>query len=74
VIDGLLVISNSDIAQHRAQLEPKLQEILRIAAEREAYYRARTAEIEKQKPVRMTPQRAALQALIEQNRRARGER
>ena len=62
------------IAEHRVELEPKLQEILRIAAEREAYYRARAAEIEKQQPVRMTPQRAALQVLIEQNRRARGER
>ncbi len=61
------------IAQHRGTLEPKLQKILRIAAEREAYYRARTAEIEKTKPVQMTPKRAALQALIEENRRARGE-
>ena len=61
------------IAQHRAELEPKLKEILRIAAEREQYYRARAAELEKQKPLQMTPQRAALQALIEQNRRDRGE-
>lgn len=62
------------IGQHRAELAPKLQEILRIAEEREQYYRARTAELEKQRPVQMTPQRIALQALIEQNRRARGER
>lgn len=62
------------IAQHRDTLAPKLQAIQQIAAEREAYYRARAAEIEKSKPITMTPQRAALQALIDENRRARGER
>lgn len=61
------------IAQHRAVLEPQLQKILKIAADREAYYRARTAEIEKSRPIQMTPQRVALQALIDENRRARGE-
>ena len=61
------------IAQHRTELEPKLKEILRIAAEREQYYRARAAEIEKGRPVRMTPQRAVLEALLEKNRHTRGE-
>ena len=61
------------IAQHRAVLAPKLAKIPKIAAEREAYYRERTAEIEKANPMPMTPQRAALQALIAENRRARGE-
>src|SRR4051812_22495221 len=59
------------IAQHREQLEPKLKEILRKAAEREQYHRALVAEIEKQRPVQMTPQRAALQALLEKSRRER---
>jgi uncharacterized protein (DUF433 family) len=57
------------IAEHRAQLEPELQEILIKKAERERYYRALAAEREKQRPLPMTPQRAALQALIEESRR-----
>jgi uncharacterized protein (DUF433 family) len=61
------------IAAHRGELEPKLKEILKIAAEREQTYRMRTAEIERQHPLPLTPQHLALQALIEQNRRARGE-
>ena len=61
------------IVAHRSELEPKLQNILRVAAEREQIYRKRTVEIEKQNPLPMTPQSVALQALIEQNRRARGE-
>ena len=61
------------VAQHRAALEPKLRQILKTAAEREAFYRARVASLERAKPVQMTPQRAALQALIEKNRQARGE-
>lgn len=61
------------IAQHRAALEAKLQEILKNAAQREQYYRARAAELEREKPIRMTPQRRALQDLIDQNRRSRGE-
>ncbi len=62
------------IAEHRAELAPKLQEILKIAAAREKFYRTRAAELEQQRPLPMTPQRAALQALIDKNRRARGER
>ena len=61
------------IAQHRAALEAKLQEILKTAAQREQYYRARAAELEREKPICMTPQRRALQDLIDQNRRSRGE-
>ena len=53
------------IAQHRQRLEPKLKEILIKKAEREKYHRALVAEIEKQRPVRMTPQRVALQALLD---------
>ena len=59
------------ITQHREQLAPKLKEILRKAAEREQYHRALVAEIEKQRPIQITPQRAALQALLEKSRRER---
>ncbi|MFN8493772.1 MAG: DUF433 domain-containing protein [Caldilineaceae bacterium] len=59
------------IAQHREELAPKLKEILRKAAEREQYHRALVAEIEKQRPVQMTPQRAALRDLLEKSRRER---
>lgn len=57
------------IAEHRAQLEPELKEILIKKAERERYYRALEAEIRKQRPVQMTPQRIALNKLIEESRR-----
>lgn len=57
------------IAEHRAQLEPELKEILIKKAERERYYRALAAERERQRPLPMTPQRAALQKLIEESRR-----
>ncbi|MCE7986247.1 MAG: DUF433 domain-containing protein [Caldilinea sp. CFX5] len=57
------------IDEHRAQLEPELKEILIKKAERERYYRALAAEREKQRSLPMTPQRAALQALIEESRR-----
>ena len=58
------------IAQHRQRLEPELKEILIQKAERERYYRAQEAEIRKQRPVIMTPQRAALYALLEKSRQA----
>ena len=61
------------IEQHRVQLEPKLKEILIKKAERERYYRALAAEIEKQRPMPMTPQRIALNKLIEESRRRRSE-
>lgn len=56
------------IAEHRAQLEPELQEILSQRAENERYHRALVAEIEKQRPVKMTPQRIALDKLIKESR------
>jgi uncharacterized protein (DUF433 family) len=61
------------IAQHRERLEPELKEILIKKAERERYYRALEEEIKKQRPLPMTPQRAALYALIEKSRRLREE-
>lgn len=61
------------IAQHRERLAPKLKEILRKAAERERYYRALAEEIKRQHPLPMTPQRVALQALIEKSRQMRKE-
>ncbi|MEZ4733424.1 MAG: DUF433 domain-containing protein [Caldilineaceae bacterium] len=56
------------IAAHRAQLEPELKEILIKKAERERYHRALVAEIEKERPVRLTPQRIALNNLIKESR------
>ena len=53
------------IEQHREQLEPELKELLLMKAERERYYRALEEEIKKQRPARMTPQRIALNKLIE---------
>ncbi len=61
------------IAEHRVTLEPKLKEILIKKAEREKYYRALAAEREKERPPKMTPERIALQALIDKGRRRRGE-
>ena len=52
------------IEEHRAQLEPELQEILVHKAERERYYRALEAELKKQRPLEMTPQRVALRKSI----------
>ena len=57
------------IAEHRAQLEPELKEILIRKAERERYYRALEAEVRKQRPVQLTPQRIALNKLLEESRR-----
>lgn len=57
------------IAEHRAQLEPELKEILIKKAERERYYRALEAEIRRQRPVELTPQRIALNKLLEESRR-----
>ncbi len=61
------------IEEHREQLEPELKEILRKAAEREKYHRAIAEKIKRERPVEMTPRRAALYALIEKKRRERGE-
>lgn len=60
------------IEAHREQLEPELKEILIKKAEREKYHRALIAEVEKQRPVKMTPERAKLQALIKERRQAWG--
>jgi uncharacterized protein (DUF433 family) len=60
------------IEQHRATLEPKLKEIQQRAAEREKYYRQLEAERNAQFPTKMTPERKALQSLIEESRRKRG--
>ncbi|MCB0080372.1 MAG: hypothetical protein KDE47_05560 [Caldilineaceae bacterium] len=60
------------IKEHRARLEPELQEIKVRLAERERYYRALAAERERQIPSIMTPERQALKALIEKSRRERG--
>ena len=57
------------IEKHRERLEPELKEILIKKAERERYYRARAAELKKQRALPMTPKRKALQALIEKSRR-----
>lgn len=57
------------IAEHRAQLEPELKEILIKKVERERYYRALEAEIKRQRPVELTPQRIALNKLLEESRR-----
>jgi len=56
------------IAQHREQLAPELKELLIKKAERERYYRTLAEEIKRQHPVPMTPQRAAVYALIEKSR------
>lgn len=61
------------IAEHRETLEPELKEILVKKAERERYYRTLEAEIRKLRPPKMTPQRVALQALIDSKRQERGE-
>lgn len=67
-------VAISYIEKHREQLEPELKEILIKKAERERYHRARASEIRKQTPpLPMTPQRAALYALLEKRRRSRGE-
>jgi uncharacterized protein (DUF433 family) len=60
------------IEQHRATLESKLKEIQQRAAEREKYYRQLEAERKAQFPTEMTPERKALQSLIEESRRKRG--
>lgn len=56
------------IADHRAELEPELQEILVRRAENERYHRALVAEVEKQRPAKLTPQRIALNKLIKESR------
>ncbi|MFN8490981.1 MAG: hypothetical protein U0350_25530 [Caldilineaceae bacterium] len=62
------------IEEHRAQLAEDLKEILPKKAERERYYRALTAEIQKKiDQLPRTPERAAFYALREKNRRLRGE-
>jgi len=61
------------ITQHRQRLEPELKEILIKKAEREQYHRALVAEIERQRPAHRTPQRAAIEALLEKYRHQRGE-
>ena len=58
------------IAEHRERLEPELKELLLKKAERERYYRALAEEIKRNHPVPMTPQRAAIYALIEKSRHA----
>jgi len=60
------------IKEHRARLEPELQEIKLRLAERERYYRALAAEREREIPSIMTPERQALKALLEKSRRERG--
>lgn len=57
------------IGEHRVQLEPELKEILIKKAERERYYRTLEAEIRRQRPVELTPQRIALNKLLEESRR-----
>ena len=56
------------ITQHRERLAPELNELLIKKAERERYYRKLAEEIKRQRPVPMTPQRAAVYALIEKSR------
>ncbi|MCE7986248.1 MAG: DUF433 domain-containing protein [Caldilinea sp. CFX5] len=56
------------IAERRTQLEPELQEILVRRAENEQYHRALVAEVEKQRPAKLTPQRIALNKLIKESR------
>jgi len=65
------------IEAHRETLEPELKELLIRKAERERYHREFAAAVTKWRretnPPEMTPQRAALKALLEERRRARGE-
>ena len=62
------------IEKHRERLEPKLREILRKAKEREQYYRALAAEIEKNSPpLEMTSRRKKLHALLARSRQIREE-
>ena len=61
------------IEKHRERLEPELKEILIKKAENERYHRALIAELEKERPVQMTPKRAKLQALLDRSRRIREE-
>ena len=60
------------IEQHRERLQPELDEILKIAAERRRYYDGIYKEIQRkidQQP--LTPERAKLKAIIAQNRARR---
>lgn len=60
------------IDQHREQLQPQLDEILRIAAERRQYYEAIYAERQKIIDAQpMTPKRKKLKELIAKNRARR---
>lgn len=57
------------IEQHRTTLEPELAKAIEYRKEREAYHRRLVAEhLAKTPPSPMTPQRAAMYALLEKNR------
>lgn len=58
------------IEAHRAELEADLVVILKMKAERRAYYEALAAQ-RAQIPVEMTPQRQAFYDLLEKNRKLR---
>jgi uncharacterized protein (DUF433 family) len=57
------------IEKHRADLEPELVKAIEYRKEREAYHRRVAAErLAKVPPIPMTPERAALYALLEKHR------
>lgn len=60
------------IEQHRERLQPELDEILRIAAERKKHYDAIYAEIRKKIDAQpMTPERAKFKEIVARNRARR---
>ncbi|MCE7982371.1 MAG: hypothetical protein DYG89_14345, partial [Caldilinea sp. CFX5] len=57
------------IEKHRATLEPRLAKAIEYRKEREAYHRRLVAEkLANTPPLPMTPQRAAMYALLEKHR------
>ena len=73
VIHGLrpvqVQIALEYIEAHRTELEPDLEEIIKKKAERQAYYEAIAAEIQKRiAQLPMTPERAVFNALKEKHR------
>jgi len=56
------------IDKHRATLEPKLAKAIEYRKEREAYHRKLVAEHLAPPPSPMTPERAAMYALLEKHR------
>ncbi|MEM7531809.1 MAG: hypothetical protein AAF639_06525, partial [Chloroflexota bacterium] len=62
------------IEEHRAKLEPELEEIQTKLAEQESYYRKLEEKRKRESPpLPMTPLRKSVYEIIDKNRRARGE-